>query len=166
MSQNVYLIRHGIAVDRALAETDEKRPLTDKGRKKTKEVAKQIKDLGVTFDVILTSPLVRASQTAEILQEMGLSETLETFSALAPDGNIHEWINWWQNHTLQQELTVALVGHQPDLGNWAETLLWGKAQEKLVVKKAGIMGLNCPPNQSPLGASELFLLMPPKWILS
>ncbi len=166
MSQNVYLIRHGIAWDRALADKDETRPLTDKGRKKTKKVAKQIKEVGVNFDVILTSPLLRATQTAEILQEVGLTTTVETFSPLAPDGEIQQWIDWWQAETVQQEKTVALVGHQPDLGNWAETLVWGKAQGKLLVKKAGVMALNCPTQQSPFGASELGLLIPPKWMLN
>ena len=162
MSKQVYLIRHGIAVDRALADQDETRPLTEKGRKKTKEVAKAIKETGVSFDQILTSPLLRARETAEILKDKGLTQHLETFSPLTPHGNIQDWLNWWEN--CQQE-TVALVGHQPNLGNWAELLVWGKAEEKLVVKKAGIIGLNCPENESPFGKSELFLLTSPKWLL-
>ena len=168
MSQHVYLIRHGIALDRALAENDATRTLTEEGRKKTQKVAQKIKATGLTFDTVLTSPLLRATQTAEILQEAGLTPTLETFSPLAPNGSIQDWLSWWknwcQNHP-QGEKTVALVGHQPDLGNWAELLLWGNTKEKLVVKKAGVIGLNCPDHLSPLGNSELFLLTPPKWLL-
>lgn len=168
MSKPVYLIRHGIAVDRGIYENDKERPLTEKGRKKTTKVAKQIHEIGVTFDVILTSPLVRAIQTAEILQEVGLTKTLESFPPLAPGGDIREWLAWWQSwqqETNPHEGSIALVGHQPDLGNWAELLVWGNSQQKLVLKKAGVIGLNCPENDSPLGISELFLLTPPKWLL-
>lgn len=164
MNKQVYLIRHGIAVDRALSDQDEKRSLTEEGQQKTKKVAQKIQNVGITFDMILTSPLVRATQTAEILREVGLTKTLETFSALAPAGDIQDWLKWWQNS--QKEMSrIALVGHQPDLGNWAELLIWGNIQEKLVVKKAGIIGLNCPQEESPFGKSELFLLTSPKWLL-
>jgi len=60
---------------------------------------------------------------------------------------------------------LALVGHQPDLGNWAETLVWGYAKEKLVLKKAGVIGINIPDTGSPIGKSELFLLTSPKWVI-
>ncbi|AFZ42664.1 phosphohistidine phosphatase, SixA [Halothece sp. PCC 7418] len=164
MSKQLYLIRHGIAVDRAPSQPDETRPLTEEGQKKTQKIAKEIQNIGVTFDLILTSPLLRATQTAEILREVGLTETVETFSALAPGGNLQDWVQWWE-HLPQHHKTIALVGHQPDLGNWAELLVWGETQEKLVVKKAGVIGLNCPDQGSPLGRSELFLLTPPKWLL-
>jgi len=163
MEKQVYLIRHGIAIDRALSEEDETRPLTEKGRKKTEKVAKKLKDIGINFDIILTSPLLRAKQTADILEKEGLTTTLETFSPLAPNGNIQDWLNWWEENTPE---TVALVGHEPNLGNWSERLIWGEIKGKLVVKKAGIIGLNCPQNLSPLGNSELFLLTSPKWLLS
>ncbi len=165
MSKPVYLIRHGIAVDRSPSQPDETRPLTEEGKKKTKKVAQEIQKVGVTFDVILASPLVRAQQTAAILQTVGLTETLETFSPLAPGGDLQGWIQWWQEHS-KATAAIALVGHQPNLGNWAELLVWGQAQEKFVVKKAGVIGLNCPDQASPLGQSELFLLTPPKWLIS
>ena len=162
MAKYVYLIRHGIALDRALSEQDETRPLTDKGRKKTKQVAKAIKEKGIYFDQVLTSPLLRAKETAEILKDKGLTENLENFSPLAPNGDIQDWLNSWDKSSAE---TLALVGHQPDLGNWAELLISGKIEEKLVLKKAGIIGLNCPENQSPFGKSQLFLLTSPKWLI-
>jgi phosphohistidine phosphatase len=162
MSKQVYLIRHGIALDLALSEIDETRPLTTEGEKKTQKIAQEIQAIGVTFDLILTSPLLRATQTAEILRDMGLTQTIETFPPLAPDGKIENWLNWWETW---QKNNIALVGHQPNLGNWAELLIWGKAEGKMVVKKAGIIGLNCPETRSPLGESELFLLTSPKWLL-
>ena len=163
----LYLIRHGIAADREAYTNDEERPLTDKGRQKTTKVAKQLYQCGLRFDLILTSPLVRARETAAILKNIGLSNRVEKFPSLAPDGDIYVWLNWLelrrQNNTVEN--SVALVGHQPDLGNWAETFVWGKFQEKLVLKKAGVIGLHIPKDKTPVNQSELFLLTSPKWLL-
>lgn len=162
----LYLIRHGIAAERSEYANDEDRPLTENGQKKTKKVAKRLDELGIEFERILTSPLVRAQQTAEILKAVGLSAKVETFDALAPDGALQAWVEWWEQWRTENGTgSIALVGHQPDLGNWAETLAWGSAGEKLVVKKAGIIGVRLPEAGTPVGNSELFALIAPKWLL-
>lgn len=162
----LYLIRHGIAALREDYTNDEERPLTDKGRQKTAKVAKHLYERGLRFDLILTSPLVRAKETAAILQEVGLASQVEEFTALAPDGDIHTWIGWLEKRGKRafSDKGLALVGHQPDLSNWAETLVWGQANEKLVLKKAGVIGINIPNPKAPIGQGELFLLTPPKWL--
>jgi phosphohistidine phosphatase len=162
----VYLIRHGIAGERGTYADDEQRPLTNKGHQKTTEVAKRLLAVGIKFDLILSSPLVRASQTAEILQQQGLSSNIETYSPLKPDGKIEEWLQWleqWQPE--HPDSTLALVGHQPDLGNWAEILIWGTATGQLVVKKAGIIGLSLPSIGTPIARSTLLVLISPKWFI-
>ena len=162
----VYLIRHGIAAQRGTYTNDEKRPLVSKGRQKTAKVAERLLAAGVKFDLILSSPLVRAYQTAEILQQAGLSKTLNTFSSLKPDGNIEQWLEWlqqWQPHNPNG--TLALVGHQPNLGNWTEMLIWGTIKQQLVVKKSGVIGLTLPSIGTPISRSTLFLLTSPKWII-
>ena len=162
----VYLIRHGIAADREAYTNDGERPLTDKGYQKTEKVARRLWEIGLRFDLILTSPLIRACQTAEILQNVGLSEKIEEFAPLAPDGDIQAWVSWWfQWRYNSHRSCLALVGHQPNLGNWAETLVWGNAPGKLVVKKAGVIGVKLPETGTPVGNSELFLLTSPKWLL-
>ena len=163
----VYLIRHGIAAHRKAYDNDEERPLTSKGRHKTIKVAKQLREHGLRFDLILTSPLIRARETTAILQDAGLCSQVEEFPSLAPNGDIDTWISWlegWRQNG-RSDRALALVGHQPDLGNWAETLVWGTSQEKLVLKKAGVIGLNIPATGMPVGQSELFLLTSPKWLL-
>lgn len=163
----IYLIRHGIAADRADYPQDDLRPLTERGHQKTTQVARRLREIGLEFAVILTSPLVRARQTAEILQTAGLSSRLTEFSALAPGGNLSEWVNWWSSSRYNKDRScLALVGHQPDLGNWAEILIWGRSQAKLTVKKAGAIGLALPEEKTPIGNSELFLLVSPRWLLS
>ncbi|MGK7871923.1 MAG: phosphohistidine phosphatase SixA [Xenococcaceae cyanobacterium] len=162
----LYLIRHGIAADHAAYTNDEARPLTDKGREKTKKVAQRLYDIGLRLDLILTSPLLRARQTAEILQDVGLSDQIEEFVPLAPNGDIQDWVSWWSKWSYNTKGSyLALVGHQPNLGNWTETLVWGNTKEQLVVKKAGVIGLKLPETGTPVGNSELFLLTSPKWLL-
>ncbi|MGF1492414.1 MAG: phosphohistidine phosphatase SixA [Microcoleaceae cyanobacterium] len=162
----LYLIRHGIADEPELHRTDEERALTKEGDRKTRKVAQKLLDMGVSFDLILTSPLVRARQTAEILQATGLGKQLEESEILAPAGQITQWLDWYYSSESNQQKTIALVGHQPNLGNWAEILVWGEARGVLVVKKAGVIGLTLPEQDSPVGNSQLFCLTPPKFLLS
>jgi phosphohistidine phosphatase len=161
---DIYFIRHGIAADPSEYEYDRDRPLTAKGREKTARIAQKIRQIGVKFDRILTSPLVRAKQTAQILLEIGLSNVVEEFIPLSPGGNIKDFLPiWTELDYTKTEGAIALVGHQPDLTDWAEQLIWGEIGEKLILKKAGIIGLSVPPVASPLGQGQLFLLTSPKW---
>ncbi|MBG1241284.1 phosphohistidine phosphatase SixA [Nostoc sp. UIC 10607] len=162
----LYLIRHGIAEDKGLGIKDEERSLTKEGRQKTEKVAQKIVKLGLSFDLILTSPLVRARQTADILISEKLSSQLEESSHLAHDGQISSWLkDWLEPRNYSQNTQLALVGHEPDLTNWAEILLWGEVKESLVLKKAGMIGIKLPETGSPLGRSQMFWLTPPKYLL-
>jgi phosphohistidine phosphatase len=158
----LYLIRHGIAADRLDGQKDEERALTEEGASKTKQVAKKLRDLDIRFDLILTSPLVRARQTAEILQSAGLSGKIEESSDLAPDGEISSWLETLERWCDGGGSSLALVGHQPDLGNWAEILVWGEARQGLVLKKAGIIGLLLPDTGTAAGRCSMFWLSSPK----
>lgn len=163
----IYLIRHGIAEERNEYNEDEHRPLTNEGMEKTAKVAERLITLGINFNIILTSPLVRAKQTAKILQEKGLSEKVEIFSPLAPEGNKEDLINWLQKSVYNKaKSSIALVGHEPNLSNWAEQLVWNSSNDRIILKKAGIIGLrlNLPENDLP--KAELFLLTSPKWMLN
>lgn len=161
----IYLIRHGIAAERGAYANDEQRPLIAKGINKTTQIAEKILATGLKFELILTSPLVRAWQTAEILQQTGLSTKIESSEFLKPDGDLEAWLEWWQKwQDQQQNSTLALVGHQPDLGNWVEMLVYGAIKGQIVVKKAGIIGLKLPAIGTPIARSTLFLLTSPKWL--
>ncbi|MDJ0634945.1 MAG: phosphohistidine phosphatase SixA [Xenococcaceae cyanobacterium MO_188.B29] len=163
----IYLIRHGIAAERGTYDQDEERPLTNKGINKTTLVAKKLAAVGLKFDLILTSPLVRAYQTAEILQQIGLNPKIAISQSLSPNGNIQEWLDSLKKEfsSVNSDYKLALVGHQPDLGNWAEMLVWGSIKEQIIVKKAGVIGLKILDLDRPLGTSELFLLASPKWLI-
>jgi phosphohistidine phosphatase len=108
----VYLIRHGHAIDEGPGLSDESRYLTKKGRKTVREVGRVLRDLGIELDAILTSPLVRAVQTAELLAERtDYIEVIEALPALAP--GIPPRIAATELSTRGAQ--VAVVGHEPGL---------------------------------------------------
>ncbi len=175
VTTELYLIRHGIAVERGSYAQDGDRPLTEIGRQKTRKVAQRLSELDLRFDLILTSPLVRARQTADILADLGLGKSVETSPYLVPEGDFEGWLSWlqrWQGGdrnlarpTHSPAPSLALVGHQPDLADWAETLVWGERRQQLVLKKAGVIGLVVPSDRSAVGNSQMFWLTPPKLLL-
>lgn len=163
----VYLIRHGIAAERGSYADDEQRPLIDKGRDKTFKVANRLLTMGLEFNLILSSPLVRAAQTAEILKQVGLTKTIQTFAPLIPGGDIEQWLHWLQPYQCEHPKSkLALVGHQPDLSNWAELLVGGSVKNQMVLKKAGIIGIELPQIGIPIARSSLFLMISPKWLIT
>nr|WP_228056051.1 phosphohistidine phosphatase SixA [Microcoleus sp. LEGE 07076] len=159
------MFRHGIAAEPEEYETDSERPLTKQGDRKTRKIAQRLYDLEIQFDLILASPLLRAQQTAQILLSVGLSAKITESAALAPSGDIGDWLKWYKQWQETGSRSLVLVGHQPDLGNWAETLLWGRSQDALILKKAGIIGLILPETGSPVGRSQMFWLTGPKFLL-
>lgn len=161
----VYFIRHGIAANREEYAKDEERPLTKEGIRKTRKVANRLHQLNIHFDLILTSPLLRARQTAEILQTAGLCNKIKESTSLVPDGDINNWLSWYHKWRQTGGSCLALVGHQPDQGNWAEILVWGEVREGLLLKKAGVIGLSLPETGDPVGKSLMFWLTPPKLLV-
>ncbi|MCU0526308.1 MAG: phosphohistidine phosphatase SixA [Elainella sp. Prado103] len=161
----LYMIRHGLAGQRGDYANDDERPLTGEGIHRTRKVAKRLYDLNIRFELILTSPLARARQTAEILQSYKLSSQLEESKALAPGGEINIWLSWLQQWRQSGKTCLAIVGHEPDLGEWAETLVWGASHQNLIFKKAGVMGLLLPDAESPIGRSQMFWLSPPRLLV-
>ena len=161
---DLYLIRHGLAGEHGSYANDNERPLTDEGQQKTRQVAERLHGLKLRFDLILTSPLVRAHQTANLLLEAKLSHVLQVSSWLAPEGSLAHWLQWFEHERSSDITTLALVGHEPNLTTWAEMLLWGEAKGVLSLKKAGVIGLTLP-KQEPLSNSTLVWLTPPRFLL-
>ncbi len=169
----VYLIRHGIAAERGTYAVDDDRPLTERGRDRTGAIAQRLHQWGIRFDALLTSPLCRAQETAQILVATGLAPQAEIHPPLSPGGTLQDWLTWlspWQ--ALHPRADLALVGHEPDLTTWAQSLLYGNASggessvpAPWVLKKGGILGLKLPPAPPYGGHSSLFLLVPPRFIL-
>lgn len=108
----VYLIRHGHAVDGGGAISDEQRYLTKKGRKTMREVGRVLKEAGVVLDAVLTSPLVRAVQTAELVAErLDFLGLIEALPALVPGVPVRVAAA----ELASRGASVAVVGHEPGI---------------------------------------------------
>ncbi len=166
----LYLIRHGIAenLDPLVPDSitsDEIRTLTKTGRKKFTQVAEKLQELELSFDIIITSPLVRARQTAQILIDNQIGSQLELSPDLKPSGNLPSWLMAWNARSIHTAIhTIALVGHEPTLSQWAELLVFGKVCHKLMLKKGGIIGLKCADGRIEIGTAQLHCLIPPKYL--
>ncbi len=132
----VLLVRHGPAGRRDPSRwpNDDDRPLTDRGEKRTRAAARGLANLVPEVHVIVTSPLARAHATAELLHDAWPDATLETLAALKPGGSWHALLDHLGEHP--PDSVIALVGHEPDLGKLAGTLVFG-APSPLPLKKAG-----------------------------
>jgi phosphohistidine phosphatase len=167
----LYLIRHGIAEDPDLLipdsiSRDEIRTLTKVGRKKITQVAAKLQKLELNFDLIITSPLVRAHQTAEIFINQQLSPKLEVSQDLKPSGNLPAWLTTWNARARDRAITtVALVGHEPNLSEWAELLVFGKVCHKIILKKGGVIGLKFPDHQVGIEMAQLHYVISLKHLI-
>jgi phosphohistidine phosphatase len=133
----LYLVRHAIAEDAAEYEDDSLRPLTEKGREKMKKIAAALRELGVAPDLIVSSPYLRASQTAAILaKELKYKEELAYSDSLVPMGEPDVMIGEINEKYSVDELM--LVGHEPSLSALAGVLLAGNAEIALNFKKGGV----------------------------
>lgn len=141
----IYLLRHGIAAEfgEGGVRRDEDRPLTSEGRAKMKVSAKAMREMGLEFDYIFTSPYLRTVQTARIVaEEFGLEEQVIEIDSLA-SGNVfsHRW-----GHNADAFIDISaydfesalLVGHMPDVSELASVLLSGERHLMVEFKKGGL----------------------------
>ena len=159
----LYLIRHGVAEERGEDYPDDsKRPLTSAGMSKLRKEAKALNALEVGFDLIITSPLVRTRQTAEIIAEtLQAKPQVVTSDALAPAGTPAAVVQEIARH--QKKARIALVGHEPNLGELAGRLIGAKSP--IEFKKGAICRIDfdvLPPK----GYGQLRWFLPPKVLRS
>jgi phosphohistidine phosphatase len=116
--------RHGIALDKddPSVTSDAERPLTEDGTRKTREAAEGLMHLDVGFDRILTSPWLRAAQTAAILSEVLSLPAPQEFAELAGDRTPLELLAALAQHHGRRTL---LVGHEPLLSSTVVQILGG-----------------------------------------
>lgn len=159
---DLYLLRHAIAVDRGATgyEIDSMRPLTPEGARKMERAAQGMRALNLSFDLILSSPYLRAKQTAEIVARVLRSEDrLELAADLAPGGNRMGLIESLNQHPSQPE-SVLLVGHEPDMGELISMLTAGNFDLLVVMKKGGLCKLSAESLHYGRCASLCWLLTP------
>jgi phosphohistidine phosphatase len=159
----LYLIRHGVAAERGKDWPDDSnRPLTPEGVARLRQVARGLNAIDVSFDQIVTSPLVRTRQTADVFSEdLKSKPPVVTSDALAPAGTPAAVIQEITKHI--RKARVALVGHEPNLGELAAQLIG--ARSPLAFKKGGICRIDFD-TLPPKGAGRLCWFITPKILRS
>jgi phosphohistidine phosphatase len=158
----LYLIRHADALPLGENGTtqDEERPLSAKGETQSEAVARALSKREIVLDKLYASPLVRAAQTASILLRVWAKPELilETCNLLAPGGKPRKLAK----QLLKAEgEKIGLVGHEPDLGEFAAWLL-GNKEAQIHVAKAGVVHILCEGIPSK-GGGALQWMVTPEW---
>ena len=155
---DLYLMRHAEAADLSAGgfATDAERPLTEKGQRQSRRVGALLKRLDVTLDLVLTSPLTRAHETAKaVVEAMESDAKIRTLDALTPDA---EDDAAWQAISRSGGESVLVVGHLPSIASLAGSLLGSLAEAPLHFQKASIAALACErPGRKPRVTLEWML---------
>lgn len=157
----ILIIRHAIAEDREVFarthQNDDLRPLTAKGRARMERSARGLARL-TGIDLLGHSPLTRAVQTAgilsQVLRECEVLEIPELSPGRGPE-TVASWLGF-----VSRQARVALVGHEPDLGELIAWLTTGVARPFMALKKGGAVMLECPVRPDPGSASLGWALTP------
>lgn len=140
---------------------DADRPLTEEGRVQARDVAKGLKRLNVSPDAILSSPYLRAAQTAEevvrILKSGTPVKTLEELRAEAPPSETSKALADFA--ACEQ---ILCVGHEPHVSAWLAHLVAGPQRMQCVFKKAGVACVEVERMPLSAGRATLRWLMAPK----
>lgn len=154
---NLILLRHGKAEDNHV-DGDFSRALVEKGRKQARRAAKLLKAAGALPEIVLTSPLVRARQTAEeFCQTAGIpGATIQGWIAcgMTPETAMAELV------TFKDFKSIAVVGHEPDFSELLQWLL-GVNGGSIEVKKGAIASIQINP---PARRGTLAFLIPPSLV--
>ncbi len=137
--ENTYelcLMRHGIAAERSIGQEDSKRALTPEGRERMQKIAQGLLKTGFSPTWIVSSPYVRALETAQIAAEsFSPAPTLDRSEALEPGATPEALIAFLSRRP--EHRRVLLVGHEPDLSALAARLTGAARQARFGLKKGG-----------------------------
>jgi phosphohistidine phosphatase len=139
---NLYLMRHAIAIEPDENTEDSQRPLSEKGRKRLEKIARNLEKLDLSFDLILTSPYLRARQTADVVADalnLKPKHVVESEN-LVPLGFVDQLIEEINAHEPIEFLLI--VGHEPFLSQLIGMLVAGDASLSIEMKQAGLCRLS------------------------
>lgn len=160
----LYLVRHGIAMEglRNGITRDSERPLTEEGHEEMKLVAKALAKMNCKPDLILSSPLVRARETAQHIADAFKLEVKLT-DTLAPAVNFTQLYKVVARHEDAQN--IFMVGHEPDMGMIVGNLIYAGPAFEMPFKKAGVCRVDVA-SMPPDGPGVLKWYMTPKIVTS
>jgi phosphohistidine phosphatase len=159
----LYLIRHADSLalgERGITE-DDARPLSEKGENQAQQIGIRLHKKGIAFDKLVTSPLARARQTADLIVKAWEQQPPEMHvcDELAPDAKPRKLAKFLRQLGGEH---VALVGHLPHMAHWASWLL-GAKKAHIEIAKAGIALITCGDGPRK-GTGALQWLVTPAWL--
>lgn len=158
----ILLVRHAKAEDKTIfarsGRPDAERPLTKHGKKEMRRVAKGLKSEVPRLDRLVSSPLLRARQTADILHDRYGSPAITEHEGLAPGGNFTSLLRWIRRQ--KSARVIALVGHEPDLSRLLCWFLDGGKNSFVRMKKPSAALLEFASLPQPGGGILLWHLKP------
>jgi len=137
MLMDLFILRHGEAEPRAAGIVDVDRALTSHGREEIRRIAAWASAAGYSFDLIATSPLKRAEETAEIVAAAGGDrKKVEIWPSLAPEGDRITLIEEIGRHGGIESLLI--VGHEPLLSLFISRVIAGDDRASILLAKGGM----------------------------
>ncbi len=162
---DLFILRHAIAVERAAVKNDFERPLTPEGEEKLRRITKALRNLELSFDLMISSPYVRARETAEIVgAALAPRKKVQLWDSLGADGQARELIAQLKR-VEPVPTSVLLVGHEPYLSRLIALLVCGTASASIVLKKAGLCKLTLDSLRAGRCARLEWLLTPRQMLL-
>jgi phosphohistidine phosphatase len=164
---NLYILRHAIAVDHGTPgfPNDADRPLTAEGERKLERIAEAMEAMDLGIELVLSSPYLRARQTAEgVVEVLKLRKRLELTDTLTPGGSKQALVELINRHRPRPE-NVLLVGHEPYLSELISLLVSGEENLCVVLKKGGLCRLTLNALKHGRCAALAWLLTPRQMIL-
>jgi phosphohistidine phosphatase len=155
MKRFIVLLRHGIAEDRTVDKPDAERKLTEAGKRRMKKIAKSLARNFPEAEVLISSPLVRAVETAEaVAKAYGGELRMETTELLEPGADVRDFRRLLADTKAQFAI---FVGHEPNLTKIMLDLTAMRSHNDIELKKGGCYGLRVEDN-----AAHLEWMLPPK----
>ncbi len=159
----LYLIRHATAVPHGTPDypDDAQRPLTDEGVAEARQVGKGLKRLKLDIHLVVTSPYLRARQTAEeVARIFGLADSIEELDELRSEVKPSETSQALKRLSKREQ--VLFVGHEPHLSGWIAELVADHGKMNCLMKKAAVACVEIERIPPPQGSGTLRWLMTPK----
>ena len=164
---DLFILRHGEAGKRLPSATrDFHRPLTVAGKREVRDIAKSLKETGVKFNFIITSPLKRAYQTASIVvMVFKRKSNIETWDELKPEGNSVDLYRKL-SQKFKQDSSILIVGHEPYLSSMIRDIIsdggrLGTPIGRVILKKAGLARVRITSSSDQMLQGELRWLLTP-----
>lgn len=156
----LYLVRHAIAENAGADTRDADRALTRRGAARMRRAARGLKRLGIKPDVILSSPLRRAAETAALIAgALAPNLTVEPYDALAPGHDPAEIARGLERHRTARH--IVLVGHEPGISEFASYLLSGGTELPLPFKKGAVAAIRAA-SLAPRPEGQMLWFLTPK----